>query len=216
MTEPRIPPLHAVTASDVLSQSDFHRAALSVMRVLGTSGAIHLRGGTITAALLFDLTGRLAAEQESTGCRIVVNDRVDIAAAAGAWGVQLTSRSLPLPDARRVAPGAMIGASVHSVREALTAERSGADWLVAGHVYETGSHPGEPGRGSAFLGEISAAVAIPVIAIGGIRPAHVPELRGSGVHGVAAITGFWGAPDAGAAAREYLSMYDAGDGEDGD
>jgi thiamine-phosphate pyrophosphorylase len=137
-----------------------------------------------------------------------VNDRVDVAAAAGAHGVQLTSRSLPPADARAVGPN-RIGASVHSLDEAIAAVAAGADWVVAGHLFATPSHPGAPGRGIGLLRAI-AAVVPRVIAIGGLTPARAALVAAAGGAGVAAIRGIWDAPDPGGAAADYLSSYDAG------
>ena len=89
------------------------------------------------------------------------------------------------------------------------AVHAGATWLVAGHVFETESHPGEDGRGIAFIERLVAEHKLPVIAIGGVRPEHVRSLRAAGAHGVAVIRGVWHASDAGAAVIDYLSAHDA-------
>ena len=94
------------------------------------------------------------------------------------------------------------------------AATAGATWLVAGHVFATASHPGEPERGPDFLRRICDAVTVPVIAIGGIAPGHVTALRALGAHGVAVIRGIWDAGDAEQAAIDYLAAYDA-DGSHG-
>lgn len=207
-----VPIIHAVTDDSVLSRPDFAALARAVMRALGARGAVHLRGHGTTAARVAELGEMLAPEQERTGCWLLINDRVDVALGVGARGLQLTSRSIAVSDARRVAPGLAIGASVHDAESAAAAERDGADWVVAGHVFTTRSHPGEPGRGEALVHAIVARVRVPLIAIGGVRPEHIPALRAAGAHGVAAIRGVWGAGDASDAERaaiDYLSRYDA-------
>jgi thiamine-phosphate diphosphorylase len=202
------PAIHAITDHLTLSRPDFLTRAEGVMRALGARGAVHLRGWHTPAARVYELAMALTPLQESTGCWLVINDRLDVALAACARGVQLTSRSMSIADARRCAPSIALGASVHAVEEAVAAHKGGASWVVAGHVLDTPSHPGEIGRGVEFIREIARAIAIPCIAIGGIRPEHVPALRAAGAGGVAAIRGIWSASDAERAATDYLFEYD--------
>ncbi|CAA9328516.1 MAG: hypothetical protein AVDCRST_MAG11-2364, partial [uncultured Gemmatimonadaceae bacterium] len=163
------------------------------------------------ARALLAAAERLARVQELSGCWLVVSDRVDVALASRARGAQLTSRSLAPGDARRLAPQLRLGASVHSVADAEAAARARADWVVAGHVFATASHPGAPGRGGGFVRAVAAAVPVPVIAIGGVTPDRVAALRAEGAHGVAAIRGIWAAAHAGEAVGRYLSAHDAYD-----
>lgn len=210
-----LPIVHAVTTPEILLDADFVRRATGVMEALRVRGAVHLRGHRLSAHELLDCARALFPLQERTGCWLVVNDRVDVALAAGARGAQLTSRSMTVADARRVAPELPLGASVHSATEARAAAAQGAHWLVAGHVFETSSHPGEAGRGVAFLRAVSELSAVPVVAIGGITPGDVPSLLAAGAHGVAVIRGVWGSIHADRAAIDYLSTYDAYRGSGG-
>lgn len=209
MTGERVPVLHAVTNDEVVLRADFVDRAHRVMQAGGDRTAIHLRAAKLTGRQLYDLACRLAAMQQETGAWLVVNDRADIALAAGARGVQLTSRSISPIEARRASPTLALGASVHSADDASVAAGAGATWLVAGHVFETESHPGEEGRGTAFIERLVANHDLPVIAIGGVRPEHVQALRAAGAHGVAVIRGVWHASDAGAAVIDYLSAHGA-------
>ncbi len=215
---PVVPVVHVVTSAALLADPGFPARAAAVMRALGPRGALHLRdGGLLPARRLLELALGLADAQAATGCWLVVNDRVDVAVAAGARAAQLTSRSMSPADARRAAaarPALAVGASVHAADEARRRAAEGADWVVAGHVYETGSHPGAPGRGIALVREVAAAARVPTIAIGGVTPARVPLLRAAGAHGVAVIRGVWAASDAERAALDYLATYDA-DGASG-
>jgi len=205
-----LPVVHAVTDDDVLAREDALDRLRGVMRALGARGALHLRGPHTTAARLFHLAVPLAAEQLRGGAWLVVNDRVDLALAAGARAAQLTSRSLTVRQARALAPATALrlGASVHGAVEAGFASKDGADWIVTGHVFETPSHPGAPGRGIGHIKDVLAATTTPVIAIGGVRPEHTAMLRAAGAYGIAVIRGIWGEDDAAAAARRYLSAYD--------
>jgi len=208
-SEPQpLPVIHAVTSDEIVLRDDFIDVACAVMAKLGPRGALHLRAGRISAARLQTLAGGLEAAQVITGAWLVVNDRIDLALGARARGAQLTSRSLRVADARRAAPDLALGASVHSLEEARVATSEGATWLVAGHVFATSSHPGEEGRGLPFVRALAAAVTIPIVAIGGVRPEHCRVLRASGAYGLAVIRGIWDAPNAEQAASDYLSAYD--------
>jgi thiamine-phosphate diphosphorylase len=203
------PALHAVTNDAILARPNFFGLAVRVMCALGSKGAIQLRTRWLPAARLYELAAALAEAEKSTGCWVIVNDRLDIALASGAHGAQLTSHSLSVAQARIAAPTLPLGASVHSVDEAVAAASAGADWVVAGHVYSTPSHPGQPGRGVELVTAITAVTKTPCIAIGGIQPRHLPALRAAGAHGVAVIRGIWDANDAERAAFDYVSAYDS-------
>lgn len=208
----QFPVVHAVTDDDVLLTDDFLSRARELMAALGPRGAIHLRARDVAPARLCELAGWLAGWERDTRCWLVVNDRVDVAAACGAGAVQLTARSMTPADARRVLPGIRAGVSVHSADAAREAEEAGADWCVAGPAFATASHPGHAGGGAALITAVVAATGLPVVAIGGITPAEVPPMLQAGAHGVAAVRGIWGSDDVAAAARRYLSQYDEYEG----
>ena len=176
------------------------------MHAGGTRVAVHVRAPRLSGRDLYELATKVAQLQTETGAWAIVNDRADIALASLARGVQLTSRSITPADAVRFAPDLWIGASVHSPADARAAADGGAHWLVVGHPMEGAAH-GEPDRGTAFIERIAADHALPVIAIGGVRPEHVPALRDAGAYGVAVIRGVWNANDAGAAVIDYLSAH---------
>jgi thiamine-phosphate diphosphorylase len=122
--------------------------------------------------------------------------------------VQLSRASLDPAAARGLDPGWWIGQSVHDWAEAEAAAALGADYLLVGPVYATASHPDREPLGLARLGRI-VGLGLPVIAIGGVTPERVAELRRAGVHGVAAIRALWDAPAARAAARRVLEEWHA-------
>ncbi len=185
----QFPIVHAVTDSNVVLRDGFVSRAMAVMRALGPRGAIHLRSSRAPSRIFYNIALALSRAQKATGCWLIVNDRVDIAAAVGAHGVQLASHSLGVLDALTVAPKRPVGASVHTIEEAIAAQAAGASWCVAGTVFETPSHAGRPPARVSFIEEIAAAVSIPIIAIGGVMPHDVPALRKAGAHGVATIRG---------------------------
>jgi len=148
-----------------------------------------------------DLSGRALAEllrealrRVPAGCRIVLNDRLDVACALGAGGVHLGRESLSVEDARRLARGRgatqdfLVGASTHSLAAALSAEKAGADYLVFGPVYATPSKAQYgPPQGIERLREVCHAVSLPVLAIGGITVENARACLEAGAAGIAAI-----------------------------
>ena len=206
-----VPILHAVSNDGVARRGDFVQSAIAVMRAGGPRVAVHVRSAALSGRELFRLTELLVAHQLETGAWVVVNGRPDVAAAARARGAQLTSRSLTVADARAASAAIALGASVHTLAEALVAARDGADWVVAGHVFDTPSHADAPGRGLALIDQIATEHSVPVLAIGGVLPGHMASLRAHGAHGAAAIRGIWRdcAANAERATVEYLSAYDA-------
>ena len=204
-----MPVVHAVTTDEIVRRPTFLDRAADVMRALGARGAVHLRAPHTPGRTVYELATALAELQSVTKAWLVVNDRVDVALAAGARGAQLTSRSMLVTDARRIAPRLALGASVHAFDQAWEAAADGANWLVAGNVFDTATHPGAAGRGLDFLKQLVASTALPVIAIGGLQAHHLSGLRDAGAHGAAAIRGIWDAENAERAALDYLSSYDA-------
>lgn len=132
---------------------------------------IHLREKSCTANELFETVKEMSRRGVPLG-KIVVNDRLDVALASGAGGVQLAGHSLPPAIARPIAPELRIGRSVHSAAEAAAAADEGADYCLYGHVYASASKPGLPGRGLSGLADTVRACPVPVIAIGGIEPGN--------------------------------------------
>jgi thiamine-phosphate diphosphorylase len=142
------------------------------------------------------------------GSVLIVNDRVDLALGCGAAGVQLGGSSFPIAVARRlVGAERWIGASVHSVPEAAAAAAEGADFLLAGTLYATDSHPGFAGSGTGWL-RSAGAVGLPVIGIGGITPSRISEVLEAGAYGVAVIRGIWAADRPLEALRDYLTLLE--------
>ena len=133
------PVIHAVTDTGSVMQTGFLDRASAVMRALGPRGAVHLRSSRLSGKEFHEIATLLANIQKATGCWLIVNDRVDIALAVGARGVQLASHSLQVEDALAVSPTLAVGASIHSIEEAVEAEKAGASWCVAGTVFASES-----------------------------------------------------------------------------
>ncbi|TDL30879.1 thiazole tautomerase TenI [Jeotgalibacillus sp. S-D1] len=134
--------------------------------------------------------------------KLVINDRIDVALARG-LAVQLAYHSLPIQDVKKTWPDIRTGVSVHSVDEAREAADGGADYVFFGHVFQTGSKPGLEPKGISALEQVVNHCPIPVIAIGGIKPHHVPLIQQAGAAGVAVLSGVMGAADPQAAIQAY-------------
>jgi len=151
--------------------------------------AVQLREKDLAARDLHSVAGVLRESTRRHGARLFINDRADVALAVGADGVQRTGVSLPVWALRAISPpGFMVGASVHSMADAREAELEGADFLIFGPVYDTPSKRqyGAP-QGLTALERVASAVRAPLLAVGGITPARVPEVMRAGAAGVAAI-----------------------------
>jgi thiamine-phosphate pyrophosphorylase len=146
-----------------------------------------------------------------TAARVVVNDRLDVALAAGAAGVHLRGDSMAASDARRLAGSSfLVGRSIHSVSDAVGAERSGGcDYLLFGTVFESATKPpGHPVAGLAALARVCGAVSLPVLAIGGVTVANAGAAVAAGAAGVAAIGLFTRPDDLGGTVRAVRRLVD--------
>jgi thiamine-phosphate pyrophosphorylase len=169
--------------------------------------AIQLREKDLDGKALFELAEKLAALCQNYRAQLYINDRIDVALAVDAAGVQLGKNSLPIETARDLLGNEKsIGYSTHSLAEAREAERSGADFILFGPVYFTPSKAsyGVP-QGLAPLREILQRVTLPVYAIGGISPVNLQEVKDTGARGVALISAIIGAADIKAAAQQLLT-----------
>jgi len=151
---------------------------------------VQIREKSLSARVLYELTTRAAAISKGSATQLLVNDRFDIARAAGADGVHLTSRSLP-PNVVRSVCGEdfLIGVSSHSLETALAARAEGVDFVVFGPVFEAPSKRiyGEP-QGLEKLREVTTALqGFPVLAIGGIDLENASDCFRAGASGIAAI-----------------------------
>ena len=149
-----------------------------------------IREKSLQARVLYDLVARAAEITRGSNTRLLVNDRADIARAAGADGVHLTTQSLPVEVVRNIFGAEfVIGVSTHSLDEARAARAGGADFVVFGPVFETESKRayGEP-QGLNKLAEVTRELGdFPVVAIGGITLDNADACFQAGARGIAAI-----------------------------
>jgi thiamine-phosphate pyrophosphorylase len=181
--------------------------------IRGGVSIVQLRAKGRTTREQLDLTRALVAICRPRGIPVIVNDRVDVALAAGADGVHvghIGMEDLPPDDARRLlGRDAIVGVSVNTGAEAAEAERRGASYVSGGPMYRTSTKPdaGAP-LGPALVAELRGATTLPVVAIGGIEAVHVPALLRAGASGVCVAGGILRATDRQVAARAYLAKFD--------
>jgi thiamine-phosphate diphosphorylase len=166
------------------------RCVLEQARAAVAAGVeiVQIREREMEAGPLVGLVAAIVRLARGSATRVVVNDRLDVALAGRADGVHLRADSAPASAVRQIVPpGFIIGRSVHRPGEAASAAR-GADYVIAGTVYETMSKPGAGGLlGIPGLSAIVREVDMPVLAIGGITIDRAGEVASTGAAGIAAI-----------------------------
>lgn len=138
---------------------------------------------------------------------LIINDNVDIALAVDASGVHVGQSDMEAREARaKLGPDKIIGVSAHNVEEALTAVKSGADYLGTGAVFGSGTKEDANKISHDVVRDICKAVDIPVVGIGGITEDNLMELKGTGIDGVAVISAIFARADITAAAKNLKKL----------
>lgn len=169
--------------------------------------AVQLREKNLGGQALLELARQVKGLCDRYSAELYINDRVDVALAAGASGVHLAANSMPVEVARGLLGlNRKIGISTHSLEEALSAAKKGADFILFGPIYPTTSKLafGDP-QGPDALKAITDSISIPIFAIGGIKQRHLPEIKAHGTARIALISAVSEAPDPRAAARDMLA-----------
>lgn len=175
----------------------------------GGAGVIQLRDKHASSLRLYEAAVAIRRMTAHAGAALIVNDRADIALAAEADGVHLGPDDLPVARARRLLrPGMLIGASAGTVDEAREAAADGADYLGCGAVYEARASKEDAGApvGTERIVAIRAAVQIPILGIGGIKPENAAAVIDAGADGIAVITAVVAASDIAGAARDLIAV----------
>jgi len=185
------------------------RDALSVVAAALSAGAdtVQVRvEDDCTDRDAFSLAGRMLALCAPYGVLCLVNDRVDVALAAGADGVHVGADDLPVAVVRRLlGPLAVVGATARDPETARRAVDDGASYLGCGPAFATSTKDGLPDPiGPSGVAAVAGAVDVPVVAIGGIRVERIAELTRAGASGVAVVGALSSAPDPAAATRALL------------
>ena len=200
--------LYAVTDRRALPVGVTLAQAVEAALVGGVT-CLQLREKEASAGGILTLASTLLPLCRARRVPLLINDRVDIALAAGADGVHLGQDDLPLPEARTLlGPDRILGATAHTVDEALRAQAEGADYLGVGAMFPTGTKTDTVPTSADTLKAICAAVSIPVVAIGGVTAQNLPTLAGTGIAGAAVVSAIFSQGDLTVAARTLRTTAD--------
>ncbi|TRM12639.1 thiazole tautomerase TenI [Lentibacillus cibarius] len=170
---------------------------------------VHLREPSWTDNEMIEAINLLIEEGVPRN-KLVVNTRVNIAHVMKTYGIQLTNESMDVTEVKKFYRHLRVGCSVHSVKEAIDAAGHGADYLIYGHIFETGSKRGIAPRGVKQLEEVTHNTTAPVIAIGGITPENTQLVLQSGASGIAVLSGILLARDPLQAVKRYQECLAGG------
>jgi len=174
------------------------RSNLQVLEAViqGGSTIIQLREKDYPKRDLYNLALKFREITTRAGVLLIINDHVDIALAVEADGVHLGQEDLPVQVARKLAPELLIGASTHSLEQALKAEKNGADYINIGPIFSTKTKEGV-GRslGPEAIANISPHVKVPFTVMGGISEANIDQVLARGARRVAMVTAITKAED---------------------
>lgn len=175
--------------------------------IRGGADVIQLRHKAASAATLLRQARELLTVTRPAGIPLIINDRADVAAAAGADGVHVGQDDLPVAEARKiVGPGKLVGQSTHSLEQAIVADINHADYIAVGPLYPTPTKPDSPAVGLPLIREVRLRVEAPIVCIGGIDHATLPEVVRAGARCVAVVRAVCAAPDPAAASRSLKSL----------
>lgn len=200
-----LPRLLAVTDDAIVADDDFGIRAAAIAAA-GPGVAIVVRAPATGTVGRLGALDRVRSLTRPPGAAVIAHGDPALGRMAGAQGVQLRAADLTVADARGVLGTGWIGVSVHDAEEASVARSEGADYVVAGNVFATTTHPDRPGRGLAWLAGI-VDTGIPVFAIGGITADRTRAVADTGAWGVAAIDALWRSPDSARATEAILATW---------
>jgi len=191
------------TLSNGLTESEVAKLAYS-----GGADMVQLRMKWSEGREMLEQAKKIRALSERYARFFIVNDRVDIALLSDADGVHLGQSDISIEDARELlGEDKLIGVSVHSVKEALAAEFSGADYISVGSVFNTSTKPdAHQGQGLDVVFTVKEAVDLPVMAIGGINRGNIQDVIRAGADGVAVASAVVAQKDISSAAHELRDM----------
>ncbi|MGD0264367.1 MAG: thiamine phosphate synthase [Candidatus Methylomirabilota bacterium] len=197
--------LHLCVITDATLAPGRDHVAIASAALAGGADMIQLRDKTGDLRALLPQARAIQALCRSLGAVFIVNDRLDLALAAGADGAHVGQEDLPAEAARSLLPpGRILGVSTHSREQAEAARECGADYIGFGPMFPTGTKDtGYAARGLDALRAIRVAVRLPILAIGGITLENVAEVIAAGATAPAVISAIVAAPDIAAAAAEF-------------
>ena len=184
------------------------RTSLTVLDRVLAAGVmlVQLREKNLEGRKLYELALEYRRRTAAAGALLIIDDRLDIALAAGADGVHLGQTDLPVAAARRIAPDLIIGASTHTLAEALAAQEAGAGYVNIGPIFPTATKPKAISLGVEAIYRIAAHLKIPWSTMGGINQGNIAQVVACGARHPAVISAVTAAPDITAAARDLRKV----------
>jgi len=180
--------------------------------VTGGVTLLQLRGKGVAPRRLWILARELVRHLGPFGIPLLVNDRADVARAAGAQGVHLGQSDMPATLIRRAWPEAIIGVSVHNQAELELARNAGASYVASGSLFPTATKSDATPLAAGTFRALAAGSDRPIVAIGGITVDNAVTAARLGASGIAVISGLWSAPDVAKRARELRAAFESGRG----
>jgi thiamine-phosphate pyrophosphorylase len=217
-TEHRFQPvdfeLYLITDRKIFTDKDsFINAVEDALK--GGVKAVQLREKDLNTRELLELAYKMRELTKKYHAKLFINDRVDIALAVDADGVHIGQKSIPAHAVKKIVQDKLIiGVSTHSLDEALEAERSGADFITLGPIYETPSKLkyGKP-IGVDTLKRVKSKLSLPVFGIGGIKLDKVQEVMEAGADGVALISAILASKDIRKTTEDFLRLLNQNEGQ---
>ncbi len=198
--------LYLVTDRKLMSSSTVEESVEQAVR--GGCTLVQLREKDASSRDFYETAMKVRSLTARLGVPLIINDRVDIALAVDADGVHIGQDDLPADVVRRIiGPDRIVGVSAGTLAEALDAVRAGADYLGVGAMFPTGTKNDADIASMEELSRIRRAVALPIVAIGGINKATAPLLRRTGIDGLAAVSAIVAQGDVAGAARELKAAF---------
>lgn len=198
--------LYLVTDRDLMSTPTLEQAVEQAIR--GGCTLVQLREKKASSLEFYQTAVAIKKITDAHRLPLIINDRVDIALAAGAAGVHLGQSDLPAAVARRLlGDGKILGVSVSSLAEAVKAQEDGADYLGVGAIFTTGTKIDAELVTLAELRRIKSATSLPVVVIGGINQETIPLFAGTGIDGIAVVSALIAAADIALAAGELKAAF---------
>ena len=200
------PRLYAIMDADLLRTYRGGELAFAQMLVQSGVQIIQYRDKRASTSHLYEVSRNLISAVPS-GCRIVVNDRADVAALAGAGGVHVGQEDLPVEAARRICgPSCWVGISTHNAEQVRVAAQTSADYIAVGPIFATATKENpDPVVGLDFIREARRLTSKPLVAIGGITLEHASDVFRAGADSVAVIRDLLSTENPGERARAFLA-----------
>ncbi|GIP60968.1 thiamine phosphate synthase [Paenibacillus woosongensis] len=200
--------LYAIT--DERSHPGRELAEVMEEAILGGADIVQLRDKHSDREAVLEKAKRLRELTRRYDVPFIVNDYIDIALEVDADGIHLGQGDTPLPVARELVGGKIIGISTHAIEEALLAEQQGADYIGVGPVYPTATKAGAAPVTLSYVREVAEKIRIPFVAIGGIKLHNADEVIAAGATRICAVTEIVGNPDVRGTCEAFIRKLEQG------